>query len=216
MTCDEARSLLSAYLAKEVVGRQKSQLKKHLQGCQDCRNILAEFKKTTTLSKYLPKTKPTQDLPDQSSVKTKRFHLPSLIALGLLLVAGLAVYLVLSSSPSNKPISEFRLLSEDPVQAQKAIRDLVELLDGTILPKKETGRIATPTPPTAAEITEEDILLISIPIKTQDFFLEKLLAFGTLESVSSAEQLSRNKLDDSSMVTLKLTIGVLSPTPQQK
>lgn len=215
MTCDEARPLLSAYLAKEVVGRQKTQLKKHLQGCQDCRNILAALKKTATRSKYLPNAKPAQDLSDQLSAKSNRFNL-LLVTLGILLVTGLAVYLVLSPSTSNKPISEFRLLSENPAQAQKAIRDLVELLDGTFLPKKETERITTPTPPTAAEITEEDILLISIPIKAQDFFLEKLRAFGTLESISSAGHPYSNKLDDPSMVTLKLTIGTQSPAPQQK
>ncbi len=215
MECDEARPLLSAYLAKEVTGRQKAQLKKHLQGCQDCRNILAKLKKTVSPSKDLPKVEPAQDLSGQMAVKSRPFKLP-LAALALLLGTGLAVYLVLSPSPSNKPISEFRLLSEKPAQAEKAIRDLVELLDGTILPKKETGQIAMPTAPTAADVTEEDILLISIPIKAQDFFLAKLSAFGTLESVSSAGQPSGDKRDVSSMVTLKLTIEASSPAPQQK
>lgn len=215
MTCEEAGSLLSAYLAKEVTGRQKIQLKKHLQGCQDCRALLAELRKTASGLKDLPKAEPVQDRSGKMAEKTRRLKLP-LAALVLLLIAGLAVYLVLSPRPSNKPISEFRLLSEKPVQAQKAVRDLVELLEGTVLPKKEPERIAIPSAPIAADITEEDILLISIPIKVQDFFLEKLSAFGTLESVSSAGQPSGDKHDDPSMVTLKLTIGASSPASQQK
>jgi hypothetical protein len=38
MTCYEATSLLPAFVDKAVVGQQKTQLRKHLQDCQDCRN----------------------------------------------------------------------------------------------------------------------------------------------------------------------------------
>jgi len=52
------------------------------------------------------------------------------------------------------------------------------------------------TDPAAVQAAGENMLQVSIPIKTQDFFLEKLHAVGVLDSNSAMGQSSGDTLDD--------------------
>ena len=305
MNCDEARHLLSAHLADELGGPEKTRLQKHLQGCQDCSTVLAELKKTVALLKELPTVEPPQDFPAKVAEKIRktpltetrpswfaRLFLPwkvklPLEAFALLLVAGLAVYLmkqttgpvltappqvalekapapekfeqtpapemkpaappvessrdrlqepkqsndlnskiqkesdirgraVVSSKPSDQPISEFRLVSEKPDQIVKSVRDLVAQMDGTLLPENEGGLSEKRMAPVVPKNKEEEVLLIRMPMKELDVFIEKLAAFGTLEPPPASKQDTKDKRDESSIVTFKLTIGAPPPALQEK
>lgn len=72
MNHDEAKGLFSEYLEGELSEEKGEDLKKHLEGCEDCRKELEEFKKTVDVLSAFRVVQAPEDFESKVTSKLKR------------------------------------------------------------------------------------------------------------------------------------------------
>lgn len=151
MNCDELREDFSALIDDELSPRERARVAAHLESCAACRNALSELKDTDALLRGLPMLAAPRQVTD-SAMRLVRELAPRradpigarlrrallqpwsptgrVAAIGLAAAALVAVLVIPRQPPSGAMTSGRLVVSSDPDQAARAVRELARSVGG--------------------------------------------------------------------------------------